>query len=146
MEIIKRISGVILVAMAFVVAVHTVVEPLYHGSTTAQPYSPVWDTLNPLMALTIALGLIFSCIRKRSVDGEGGGAPVTREFLAANFLFFGFLFVGILFLWNWFNLLSPTFAAIGSETVSLVWIIVDATLPLLSGAMGVFLLRAPREA
>ena len=145
MNIFKRISGVILVAMAFVVAVHTVVEPLYHGSTTAQPYSPVWDTLNPLMVLTIALGLIFSCIRKRAVDGEGGRAPVTREYLAANTLFFGFLFVGILFLWNWFNLLSPAFAAIGSETVSLVWIIIDASLPLLSGAMGIFLLRGNRE-
>lgn len=141
MDIFKRIGGVILVAMAFVVAVHTVAEPLYHGSTTAQPYSPVWDILNPLMALTIALGLIFACIRKRAVDGQGGNAPVTREFLAANTLFFGFLFVGILFLWNWFNLLNPAFAAVGSETASLVWIIIDATLPLLSGAMGIFLLR-----
>jgi hypothetical protein len=140
MDMLKRISGVILIVMAFVVAVHTVVEPLYHGSTTAQPYSPVWDTLNPLMVLTIALGLIFAFIRKRGVDGEGGAA-VTREYFAANTLFFGFIFVGILFLWNWFNLLNPAFAAIGSETVSLVWIIIDATLPLLSGAMGIFLLR-----
>ena len=145
MDMLKRITGIILVAMAVVVAVHTVVEPLYHGSTSAQPYSPVWDTLNPLMVLTIALGLIFSFIRKRAVDCEGGGAAVTREYLAANTLFFGFLFVGILFLWNWFNLLNPAFAAIGSETVSLVWIIIDAILPLLSGAMGVFLLRGNRE-
>ena len=45
------------------------------------------------------------------------------------------------FLWNWFNQLSPGFTAIGADTVTLVWILVDAVLPLLSVAMGMFLLR-----
>ena len=36
----KRISGAVLVAMALVVAVHTVVEPLYYTSTAESPYSP----------------------------------------------------------------------------------------------------------
>ena len=93
------------------------------------------------MALAVVLGVIFGYIRKRGVDHEGGGALITREFLSANTLFYGFLFVGILFFWNWFNLLSPDFAAVGTDTVSLVWAFIDAALPLLSGVMGLSLLK-----
>ena len=70
------------------------------------------------MALAIVLGVRFSYIRKRAANHEGG-APITREFLAANTLFYGFLFVGILFFWNWFNFRSPDFTGVGPETVSL---------------------------
>ena len=136
----KRISGVILIVMAVVIAVQTIVEPLYHTSSEGQPYSPLWSIIGWLMILPIALGLIYGYLRKKDVDSEGGGA-VTREFLAANTQFYGFLFIGILFLWNWFNQLSPGFTAIGADTVTLVWILVDAALPLLSVAMGMFLLR-----
>ena len=76
------------------------------------------------------------------MDQESDSGPVTREFLVANIQFFGFLFVSILMLWNWFDLLSPAFAAIGADTTSLVWIVIDATLPLLSGSMAMFLLRS----
>jgi hypothetical protein len=94
------------------------------------------------MALAIALGLIFGYIRKKGVDG---GDAITREYLAANTQFYGLLFVGILFFWNYFNLHSDAFTAIGEETVSLVWILIDASLPLLLGAMGISLLRANDE-
>ena len=65
------------------------------------------------------LGVICGYIRKRSGihDGE---APITCECLATNALFYGFLFVGILFFWNWFNLLSPEFTAVGTDTIDLV--------------------------
>jgi hypothetical protein len=145
MDTFRRIVGVVLIVTAVVVAVHTVIEPLYYTSTEASPYSPHWGKINPLMVLAVVLGVIFGYIRKRSVDREGGDAPVTREFLAANTLFYGFLFVGILFFWNWFILLSPAFTAAGGNTASLVWILIDATLPLLAGAMGVFLLRGSRD-
>jgi len=127
--------------MAVVIAVHTVIEPLYHASEENQPYSPLWQILNPLMVLSVALGLIFAYIRKTRVDTEGGDAPVTREFVIANALFYGLLVVGILLLWNWFNLLSPAFTAIGPETVSLVWIVIDASLPFLLGGIGIYLAR-----
>ena len=136
-----RICGMFLLALAVVVAVHTVADPLFHTSSETQPYSPLWAILNPLMVLGIALGLIFSYARKRRVDGEPDSGPVTREFLIANTQFFGFVAVGILMLWNWFNLLSPAFTAIGADTASLVWILIDATLPLLFGSMGMFLVR-----
>ena len=92
------------------------------------------------MALAVVLGAIFGYSRKRGVDHEGV-APITREFLTANMLFYGSLFVGILFFRNWFNLLSPAYTAVGLETVALSWGFIDAALPLLSGAMGLSLLR-----
>ena len=141
MDTLKRICGLFLVLMAVAVAVHTVVEPLYHVSSEGQPYSPLWSTLDGLMALAIALGLIFGYLRKKTADSEGDSGAVTREFVAANVQFYGFLCVGIMFFWNWFILYSPAFTAVGADTASLVWILIDATLPLLTGAMGVFLLR-----
>lgn len=136
-----RISGMFLTVMAVVVAAHTIAEPLYYTSKQGQPYSPLWEILDPLMALAVVLGMIFSYIRKRGVDSEISSSVITREFLAANTLFYGFLCVGILLFWNWFNLLSPAFTAVGEDTVSLVWILVDVALPLLTGAMGIYLLR-----
>ncbi len=145
MNALKRICGIFLVAMAVAVAVHTVVEPLYHTSSAGQPYSSLWDILNPLMAIAIVLGVLFGYSRKKAADSEGDSGAVTREFVAANVQFYGFLCVGILFFWNWFILYSPAFTAIGADTASLVWILIDATLPLLMGAMGAFLLRGGND-
>ena len=137
----SRIGGVFLLAVAVVVAVHTVVEPLYHVSAEGQPYSPVWEVLDPIMVVAVALGTVVAWQRKRRVDEEGDDATVTRAFLAANALFFGFLFIDILLLWSWFNLLSPGFTGAGPEAASVIWMIIDAGLPLLCGATGVGLLR-----
>ncbi len=130
----NRIGGVFLIAMAVLIAVHTVIEPLYHTSETGQPYSQVWEVLNPLMALALLLGIRTAYMHKRAAAGDG--VTVTRAYLVSNTLFYGFLFVGIMFLWNWFTLLSPGYSAAGSDTNSLVWILIDAALPLLMGAMG----------
>ena len=132
----KKLIGAILIIMAILVAGQTILEPLYHTSTEEQPYSPFWNILGHLMTLALALSLIFSYIRKKGVDS---GDAITREYLAANIQFYGLLFVGIMFLWNWFNSLSPAFTAIGADTVTLVWILIDAGLPLLWGAMGISL-------
>lgn len=145
MNTLKQICGLFLVLTAVVVAVHTVVEPLYHTSSEGQPYSPLWEILDVLMAVAIVLGLLFGYLRKKAADNAGDSDAVTREFVAANVQFYGFLCVGILFFWNWFILYSPTFTAIGADTASLVWILIDATLPLLTGAMGVFLLRGGND-
>ena len=141
MDILKKIVGAILLVVAVVVAVHTIVEPLYFDSSqSASGYSEgVWSIINLFSALTVILGVIFGYIRKREAD-SADGTTITREFLAANTLFYGFLFVGILFFWSWFNLLSPAFTAIHIGTASLVWIIIDAALPLLAGALGIHLL------
>lgn len=139
----KKIIGMYLILVAVLVGVHTVVEPTYHVSTEARPYSAAWDILNAMMLVALVLALVFAYQRKSGLDSDQGAS--TREFIAANTLFYGFLFVSILFFWNWFNLHSPEFTAIGDETVSLVWIVIDALLPLLTGAMGVHLVRSANE-
>ncbi len=142
MDSFKRIVGVYLIVVAAVVAIHTVAEPLYYTSTEASPYSPHWSKINALMVLAIVLGVIFGYIRKRGLGQDQGGAPVTREYLEANVQFYGLLFVGILFFWNFFNLHSPAFTAIRMETVSAVWIVIDAALPLILAAMGLSMLKS----
>ena len=139
----KQIVGAILLIVGVAVAIHTVVEPLYYVSTDEQLYSSFWGILNPLMVLSIILGLIFGYIRKKGVAGDDA---ITREYLAANIQFYGLLFVGIMFFWNYFNYYyGPKFTAIGADTQSLVWILIDASLPLLLGAMGISLLRSNDE-
>lgn len=136
----KRILGWALIAMAATVTFHTVVEPLYHVSEPGQPYSPFWETLDPLMVLAWVAGTIFACLRKRAVDREDGEA-VTREYLAANMLFYGFLAVGILLLWSYFTLLNASYAPTGPDAATVIWMLIDAALPLLLGAAGADLLR-----
>ena len=141
MDTLKKVVGAILLVVAVVVAAYTIVEPLYFDSSrSASGYNEsVWAIINSFSALTVILGVIFGYIRKREAD-SAGGTTVTREFLTANTIFYGFLLVGILFFWSWFNLLNPAFTAIHIGTVSLVWIIIDAALPLLAGALGIHLL------
>ena len=137
----KRTVGILFPVIGAAVALHTIIEPLYHVSTDAQPYSPAWDVLNPLMALAVVFGIAYAALRKRAVDADAEPG-VTRAYLAANTLFYGFLFVGILFFWSWANYRSPGFTAVGPDAASVVWGMVDALLPLLCGAMGVALIRA----
>ena len=146
MDILKKVVGIILLVVAVVVAVHTVVEPLYFDSSqSGSGYSEgVWAIINPLSAITVILGLIFGYLRKRDADAADE-TTITREFLTANSIFYGFLFIGIIFFWNWFNLLSPAFNAVGPDAVALAWIIIDASIPLLAGALGIHLLLAGSE-
>ncbi len=140
METLKRIIGVVLIVTAAIIAIQTVLEPIYHTSTEDSPYSSTWNYINPLSAISIILGLIFGYIR---MSRAGEDASI-QEFIAANTQFFGFLFVAIIFFWNWFGIsdIGQDFTAVGHGTRSLIWIIFDATIPLLNGAMGVHLLRS----
>ncbi len=139
MEALKRVIGVVLILIAAIVAIHTVIEPVYHTSTENQPYSSAWNWINWLSAISVILGLIFGYIRM-SRAGDGSSGP---EFIAANTLFYGFLFSAILFFWNWFGISSVgQDFAVSADVRSLVWIIFDAINPLLSGAMGAHLIRS----
>ncbi|MDE0424825.1 MAG: hypothetical protein OXN25_08165 [Candidatus Poribacteria bacterium] len=140
METLKRIIGVVLIVIAAIVAIQTVLEPIYHTSTTDSPNSSTWDYINPLSLISIILGVIFGYIR---MSRAGEDASV-QEFIAANTLFYGFMFAAIIFLWNWFGIsgAGQDFTAVSSDTRGLIWIIFDAALPLLNGAMGVHLLRS----
>ena len=133
MTTLRSLVGLVLFAIALVVAAHTVLEPLFHTSTEANPFSPLWGTIDALMAAAVVLGVIFSYLHKRGAAGEAA--------VAANILFYGFLFVGILFFRNWFDYLRPAYDAPPAAVVGLTWVFIDAALPLLSGVLGLYLLR-----
>ena len=145
MNVIRRIAGLLLVATGIMVAVHMIIEPLYHVSSEAYPFSPFWGYIDPLMALAVLLGVIFGYVRTRATGRDSGGALINREYLVANLQLYGFLFVGILFFWNLFNILNPEYTAAGADTTAVVWVFIDATLPLLSVPMGLHLVRGDRE-
>lgn len=136
----KRIIGVVLIVIAAIVAIQTVLEPIYHTSTDDSPYSSTWDYINPLSVISIILGVIFGYIRM----SRAGADSSVQEFIAANTMFYGFMFVAIIFFWNWLGIsdVGSDFTAVGHNTRSLVWILFNATLPLLNGAMGMHLIRA----
>ena len=140
MESLKRVIGVVLIVIAVIVAIQTIIEPIYHTSTDDSPHSSAWDIINPLSAISIILGLIFGYIRISSVGADSS----VQEFIAANTLFYGFIFTAIIFFWNWFGIMSiaSDFTAVGMDTRSLVWILFDAIFPPLNIAMGISLLRA----
>ncbi len=140
MESLKRFIGVVLIVIAAIVAIQTILEPIYHTSTADSPHSSAWDYINPLSAISVILGLIFGYIRMSRVGADSS----VQEFIAANTLFYGFIFTAIIFFWNWFGIMgiASEFTAVGMDTRSLVWILFDAILPLLNIAMGIHLLRA----
>ena len=140
MEPLKKIVGVVLIIIAAIVAIHTVIEPLYYTSTAENPYnSSVWAYINVISAISIVLGIIISYARKSKVDENAS----VQEFITANTLFYGFMFAAIFFFWNWFGLINSgqDYTPTQSDTGSMVWIIFDAILPLLNGALGAHLLR-----
>ena len=93
MEALKRVIGVVLIVIAAIIAIHTIIEPIYHVSTEDSPNSSIWGYINPLTAISIILGLIFGYIR---MNGAGENSSV-QEFIAANTLFYGFVCVAIIF-------------------------------------------------
>ncbi len=140
MAVLKRVIGVVLIIIAAIVAIQTVLEPIYHTSTEGSPYSSTWDYINWLSVISIILGVIFSYIRMSRTGADSS----VQEFIAANTLFYGFMFAAIIFFWNWFGIsgVGSDFTAVGMDTRALIWILFNATLPLLNGAMGVRLLRS----
>ena len=140
MAALKRIIGVVLIVIAAIVAIHTVIEPIYHTSTEGSPHSSAWDYINPLSAISIILGVIFGYIRM----SRAGADSSVQEFIAGNTMFYGFMFTAIIFFWSWFGIMdvASDFKAVGMDTRSLIWIIFDGILPLLNGAMGMHLIRS----
>ena len=136
----KRLIGIVLIVIAAIVAIQTIIEPVYHTSTDDSPHSSAWDIINWLSAISIILGLIFGYMRMRRVGADSS----VQEFIAANTLFYGFIFTAIIFFWNWFGIMgfASDFTAVSMDTRSLVWILFDAILPPLNIAMGIHLLRA----
>ena len=136
MQILNRLVGALLLLTAAIVGIYFVVDQL-----EVLPF--IWAELNYLMALSIALGVIFAYLRKRSLESAGLDRIVTRRYFESNLLFYGFVAMAMLFFWNWFDLLVD--ADPQDTDHNIVWIIVDTVAPLLWGALGIFLLRGGKD-
>ncbi len=144
MDALKRIVGGYLVLMAAVVGIFSVVEPLFHASTEAAPYSPIWTWINPFTGLAVLLGVGFAYGCKSAAGAIDANGPVTWGPLVANVLFYGFLGVGLMYFWNWFNHLNEAYNVTGAAGPALAWKVTDVAFPLVSGALGAALLRRGR--
>ena len=135
MAALKRLAAFYMLLLAVVVVVHFVgtqfYDPLLEGwAMTA------WLVIDPLMVAGLALVIIAAFARKRRVDAASDSS-ITREYLEANVLFFysSALLLGLL--WNWAGVQFSDPAT----TESLLWILIDSTLPLVLGVTACQLLR-----
>jgi len=126
----KPTLGTFLRILAVVIYVQFLAAQFYDPELTGLG-AQIWRILDPIMVLGLAVVIVSSFQRKRSLDAAGDG-PVTRNYLEANFLFYfsAALMAGLL--WNWigFHLSDPM------NFVKGLWTFIDVTLPLLLYATG----------
>ena len=134
MDVLRRILGVVHILVAIIVGVQFVAWRLYDSGA-------VWDVLNIIMLVAIALALYFNWERKRNHDGSSDGS-VNREYLESNLMFYATIVLAVLFVFNWLNLLVNGSTDVGEESMhDIVWVVVDILIITVSGATGGYLLR-----
>ena len=134
MDGIKRIIGVVYVLVSIVVAVQFIAWRLYDSGA-------VWEIVNYVSLVAIALAFYFNLDRKRKSDGSSDGS-VNREYLESNVMYFATMVLAALFLFNWLDLLVNGASDVGEEVMhDVVWVVVDILIILVSGATGGYLLR-----
>ena len=96
----------------------------------------IWHVLDWFMAVSLAIAVAASFIRKRGLGGEPSDT-VTRDYFETNVTFYVALGVTLLFVWNWTTIVL--FAS--DDPPSNLWAHVDTVFPLLIGANGFQLWR-----
>ena len=135
MESLKRVIGIVHILAAFAVALQQMSAPTWEDS------GMVWDFLNPVMFVFIALALIFNFMRKREND-SAGGSSVTREYVESNVLFYLTAALAILFVYNWVGELTRGAEESRGTLTGIVWTYVNITFILISASTGAHLLRS----
>ena len=121
--------------MSIVVAVQFLAWRLYDSGA-------VWEIVNYVSLVAIALAFYFNLDRKRKSDGSIDGS-INREYLESNVMYFATMVLAALFLFNWLNLLVNGASEVGEEVMhDVVWVVVDVLIILVSGATGGYLLRS----
>jgi hypothetical protein len=137
MEALRKPVGAYLVLVAIAVAVFFIINPLLADSIEVQD---VWEVLDILMVIGLALGLIYAYIGKQAANGAQSGDGVSRSYLEANVIFYAVAAVTVLFLHNWFSLLADGLAA-DDHQAWVIWAAVDTALPIVLGVLGCRLWR-----
>ena len=142
MEALMRVSGAYLMGVATVVAVWFIINSFFVDSFEV---INVWFVLDILMAIGLAVALVFNYARKREEEaGRDPGDAVTRRHLEVNAAFYLTAGITILFLHNWFSLLAlgdERSLGLGSDMglnhqAWVIWAFVDTMLPLTLGVTG----------
>ena len=135
MEAVKKLFGGYLIGVAMVVAVWFIINSFFADSFNTLN---VWYTLDVLMAIGLAIALIFNYARKREEEaGREPGEPVSRRHLEVNTAFYLTAGIMILFLHNWFSLLANGSDSLeGNHQAWVIWAVVDTMLPLVLGVTG----------
>ena len=132
MEIVKRVVGIVHILAATVVGLQQMFSSTYESS------GDVWQVLNYVMFVAIALALVFNFIRKRANDASGD-TGLSREYLESNVTFYLTSAIAILFVYNWVGDLVGDEG--GGTLTGIVWTVVNVVFVLISAATGAHLLR-----
>lgn len=150
MDAVKKLSGAYLIGVAMVVAVWFIINTFFVDSFSVLN---VWYVLDVLMAIGLAVALLFNYDRKRRDADQAPGDGITRRYLEANVAFYLTAGITILFLHNWFSLLAQgEGGALGlgegqmlNHQAWVIWAFVDTLLPLTLGVTGCAMLKGPSE-
>ena len=138
MDMVKRLLAVFLVAIAFVVAAHFMVSPLYEDAVDV---GQVWDVINWFMAVGVVAALIVHYLRKRALDRRGPDGSIDRAYVEVNLSLYASIVLVLWFFWNWFDNLA-TGAESQGQTHLFFWTFVDPLFVLIAGTTGCCLWRS----
>ena len=128
MDGVKKLAGVYMVGLAVVVAAYFAINPLL---LDAIDVPAVWSVLDILMAIGLALALVFNYAAKREESGRDPEGAITRHYLDVNVAFYLTAAVAILFLHNWFSLLAQGPDSLdGNDTAWIIWAVVGVLVPM----------------
>ena len=132
----KLMAASYLLAMAGAVAAHFLATQFYDPYLEGSALT-AWRILDPMMLAGILVVFGFALCRKCRQGCDNSDEPITREYFAANITFYFTAALLLAFLWNWFGVewVDPR------NDNGLVWIFIDATLPVLFAKTAVGMLR-----
>ena len=136
MTALKRLAAGYMLLLAVAVAAHFVATQLYDPTLEGAGLT-VWRILDPLMVAGVVMALIAASARKRHLDANTADRSVSREYIETNVTLYYSAGLLLVLLWNWLGIewVDPP------NDNGLVWILIDATLPLLLASTAIRLLR-----
>ena len=142
-EAIKKLFGIYLILVATAVAVWFVINTFF---SDAFDISNVWYVLDTLMAIGLAVALVFNFDRKRRVDDRSQGEAISRSYLEVNVAFYLTAGITILFLHNWISfLVNGSDSLEGNHQAWVIWAVVDTLLPLTLAPTGCAMLKGSSD-
>lgn len=139
MEMFKRAFGYVHILLALLIGVHYIVLPVYDYG--GEEYD-LWSVINFFTATGAIAAVFFSYLRWRAA----GSSDDSRESIAASVMLIASLAFFVLFFEQWLasRLFADELTDAGPDFPnyrSLVWTVIDVVFPIISGVVGIHLLR-----